>query len=73
MKTTLLIIMLILSGAIGWQLSNLHTQVERVQITGIYPDDRGYTSVMYIQDGKEYGLDYLTDTEYLDFVNGTLK
>lgn len=32
-------------------------------------DDRGLTSVVFVQDGEEWGLDYLTRSEYDSLVN----
>ena len=70
MKKLFAIILLILaSEAMGWWLAGIYRNAGKITITGVYPDDRGYTSVTFIQDGKEYGYDYLTPKEYLQFIN----
>lgn len=40
-----------------------HERPARVIITQSVTDERGLTSVQFIQDGKEWGLDYLTPQE----------
>ena len=66
MKTSITILTLILTFLLGWQA---HKHSQSVRIIGIYPDDRGYISVTYIQDGKEYGYDYLTPAELTQLIN----
>lgn len=57
------------SGVIGWVLNDVYQQQGRIIITDQVTDERGLTSVSFIQDGKEYALDYLTKTEYLTLIN----
>jgi hypothetical protein len=69
MKTLLIILIAALSGLAGWLCNNSYQQHKKITITGLYPDERGYISVTFIQDGKEYGLDYLEKEEYLRLIN----
>lgn len=39
------------------------TPSHKVTITQATVDCHGYTSVIFVQDGKEWGLDYLTRQE----------
>jgi len=41
----------------------------KVHILRQITDERGLTSVQYVQDGHEYAQDYLTKTEYLNLIN----
>lgn len=62
------IILIVLSVTAAWFAPDLiyhatHERPARVTITKSYTDERGLTSVQFIQDGKEWGLDYLTARE----------
>lgn len=69
MKKLTLSLIILTSITTGWILSNIYRETGRITITAQTTDERGLTSVQFIQDGKEYALDYLTKDEYLKLIN----
>jgi hypothetical protein len=69
MRKLLLSIIILSAICAGWFASDYYRSLGKVTITGVYPDGTGFTSVTFIQDGREYGYDYLTEKEYLQFIN----
>lgn len=68
-KIILVLVIIAASGFAGWQLNTIHRHETKVYITRFGEDERGLTSIEFIQDGQEYALDYLTAQEFLNIAN----